>query len=117
MDPISNADRLVLQLRQKLQERAKANAAGRGGRKEERQGAEAPAEPSGLQALAAVESADEHTLRRAFVQSLLADQLGSELINDAQFQQIVTRVTDAIEEDPGAARLLTRLIGELRDGA
>jgi hypothetical protein len=115
MEPVSNADRLVLILRQKLQERAKNSGAARGTRKE-RQGTEAPDEPSGLHALAALETADERTLRRAFVQSLLADQLGSDLINDAQFQQIVSRVTDAIEEDAGAARLLTRLVAELRDG-
>jgi hypothetical protein len=115
MDPVSNADRLVLLLRQKLQERAKGGAAARGGRKEH-PGADASAEPSGLQALAAVDSADEHTLRRAFIQNLLADQLGPDLLNDAQFQQIVSRVTEAIEEDPGASRLLNRLIGELREG-
>ena len=89
MEPISNADRLVLLLRQKLQERAKA------GRAANRQKAvpDSPAEPSALQALAAVESVDEGVLRRAFVQNLLADQLGPELLNDAQFQQIVSRVT------------------------
>ena len=114
MDPVSNADRLVLLLRQKLQERAKAGAAGKAERKD-RQGADAPAEPSGLAALAAVESADERTLRRAFIQNLLADQLGPDLLNDAQFQQIVSRVTEAIEEDRGASRLLNRLIGELRE--
>jgi hypothetical protein len=115
MDPVSNADRLVLLLRQKLQERARAGAAAHGGRKE-RQGADASVEPSGLAALAAVESADEHTLRRAFIQNLLADQLGPDFLNDAQFQQIVSRVTETIEEDAGASRLLNRLIGELREG-
>ena len=110
MEPISNADRLVLLLRQKLQERAKA------GRAANRQKAvpDSPAEPSALQALAAVESVDEGVLRRAFVQNLLADQLGPELLNDAQFQQIVSRVTEAIDDDEDASRLLSRLIAELR---
>ncbi len=112
MEPISNADRLVLLLRQKLQERAKAGGAARTADKS-RSGVATPA-PSGLQALAAAEGVDERTLRRAFVQHLLADQLGPELINDAQFQQVVTRVTDTIEEDAAAAGLLSRLIADLR---
>ncbi|HEX3673455.1 MAG TPA: hypothetical protein VHU87_04215 [Rhizomicrobium sp.] len=109
MDPISNADRLVLLLRQKLQERAKAGASARPGKK-----AEQPATRSGIQALAAVEGSDERPLRRALIQNLLADQLGPALLNDAQFQQIVSRVTEAIEDDPGASQLLSRLVSELR---
>jgi hypothetical protein len=110
VDPISNADRLVLLLRQKLQERARASAAGRGTSRSEaeKQG------PSALQALAAIEGSDERPLRRAFIQNLLADQLGAAFLNDAQFQQIVTRVTDAIEEDEVASGLLSRLIADLR---
>lgn len=107
MDPISNADRLVILLRQKLKERAKAGRAQAGNAK--------PAETvSGVRALAAIEGADERALRRALIQNLLADQLGPALVNDAQFQQIVTRVTDAIDEDPGAAKLLSRMVAELR---
>lgn len=110
MDPISNTDRLVLLLRQKLQERAKAARGGRTGTK-----ANAGTEQvSGIKALAAVEGTDERLLRRAFIQNLLADQLGPELLNDAQFQQIVSRVTETIEEDAAASKLLTRLIADLR---
>jgi hypothetical protein len=110
MDPISNADRLVLILRQKLQERAKG---ARAGQTKKRDGA-ATTKTSGLRELAAIEGIDERPLRRAFIQNLLADQLGPELINDAQFQQVVSRVTDAIEDDPASSKLLSRLIGELR---
>jgi hypothetical protein len=110
MDPISNADRLVILLRQKLQERAKSGGASRADRKKE----QGTATPTGIQALAAVEGADERPLRRALIQNLLADQLGPALLNDGQFQQIVSRVTEAIEDDPGAAQLLTRLVSDLR---
>jgi len=113
MDPISNADRLVLLLRQKLQERARAGNSGRAGGKET-PGATAPETPVGMQAVAAISQADERTLRRAFLQQLLADQLGPELLNDANFQEIVTRVADAIEQDEPASQLLSRLIAELR---
>src|SRR5262249_19613947 len=113
MDPISNADRLVLLLRQKLQERAKASASGRVGEKAKAD-IQTPVEAAGVHAFAAIEGADERMLRRAFIQHLLSDQLGSALINDAQFQQIVSHVTEAIEDDPHASQLLTRLVAELR---
>jgi len=111
MDPISNADRLVLLLRLKLEERAKSNAANRAASKPH---TEAPASPLDVRALATIDWSDERPMRRAIIQSLLADQLGPELVNDAQFQQIVTRVSDAIEDDTGASELLTKVVAELR---
>src|ERR1700749_415705 len=108
MEPISNADRLVLLLRQKLKERSRA---ARGGA---RAVPHAPAEPSGVRALAAMDGVDERSLRRAIIQNLLADQLDPSLINDAQFQQLVTRVTDAIEDDREASELMLRVVADLR---
>jgi hypothetical protein len=110
MEPISNADRLVMLLKQKLEERAKA---ARGGAKS-KSGVAVPIEPSGVRALAALEGADERSLRRAIIQNLLADQLDPALLNDAQFQQVVTRVTDAIEDDRGASQLMHQVVAELR---
>lgn len=114
MDPISGTDRLVLLLRQKLQERAKTIGSKGAGAKGKAGGAQAPVEPRGVTALAAIADVDERQLRRAFVQTLLADQLGAALVNDAKFQQVVSRVTDAIDDDPDASRLLGRLLAELR---
>jgi len=111
MEPINNADRLVLLLRQKLTERSKAMAA-RAGEKSRAQ-TTAPQTATGIRALAALDGADERSLRRAVVQNLLADQFEPSLLNDAQFQQIVTRVTDAIEDDGAAAKLLSQVIAEL----
>jgi hypothetical protein len=111
MDPISNADRLVLLLRHKLQERSKA--AGRPGAPT-KSTVDVPTGIAGVTAQAAIEGADERPLRRALIQHLLADQLGPSLINDAQFQQTVSRVTESIEEDPRACELLSRLVNELR---
>lgn len=113
MDPISNADRLVLLLRQKLLERSKATAKDRLA-KNQKGNVEAPVQPSGLQALAAIDGIDERDFRRALIQHLLADQLGPDLVNDAQFQQIVSRVTGAIEEDSDISQLLSRVISDLR---
>jgi hypothetical protein len=109
MEPISNADRLVLILRQKLEERGKT------GKRSKSDVVRTPvAQPADIRALAAIDWSDERPLRRTIVQHLLSDQFGSDLVNDAQFQQIVTRVTDAIESDEGAAALLTRVVSELR---
>lgn len=111
MDPISNVDRIVLLLRRKLEERARSARAGGSRPKSE---ALATSPVTGLGAIAAIEGVDERQLRRTFIQMLLADQLGANLVNDAQFQQVVTRVTEAIEEDAAASRLLSRLISDLR---
>ena len=111
MDPISNADRLVLLLRQRLEERMKSSSAARGAAKPV---ADAPVGPSDVRGLAAIDWTDERPLRRTIIQTLLADQLGQELVNDAQFQQVVSRVSEAIEEDPQAADLLTCAISDLR---
>jgi hypothetical protein len=111
VEPISNADRLVLLLRQKLEERTRTGGvAGAGERAKS-----SPAVPAaGVRALAAVEGVDERDLRRTVIQNLLADQLKPAPINDAQFQQLVSRVTEAIEEDAEARSLLSEVVEELR---
>jgi len=111
MEPISGTDRLLALLRQKLEERARAGSAHRGSSKLP---SNQSREPSGVHAYAAVDGHDERQLRRALVQHLLGEQFGADLLNDAHFQQIVARVTDAIEEDEVAARLLSDLVQELR---
>lgn len=112
MDPISNVDRLVLILRQRLQERAKASAS-RADRRE-RPGEQSATGLDNVQAMAAIEGVDDHQLGRALIQSILAENFGPEMLNEAKFQQLVERVTEAIEADEGGASLLSRLVGELR---
>src|SRR5215467_3687818 len=111
MEPISNADRLVLLLRQKLQERAKAASVTKPGAKPA-SNVGSLSESSGVHAPTPIEGADERPFRRAVIQNVLADQLGPALMNDAQVQRVVSRVTDAIEEDPEAAELLSRVIAD-----
>lgn len=113
MDPISSADQLVLLLRQKLLERTRTSASGRTNSKLPASSS-ATTEPSALEALAALEGANEKSLRRALIQFILVDQLGASLVNDAQFQQVVSRVTNAIEEDPKTANLLSLAVESLR---
>lgn len=113
MDPISNVDRLAMLLRQKLVERSKKGSATRSGDRAATRTV-SPSEPSGLEALAASAEVDERVLRRAMVHSILADQFGPALINTAEFQNVVTRVTDAIEQEPVSSRLLSAAIADMR---
>ena len=115
MDPISNVDRLVILLRQRLQERNKAAAS-----KSERRGEFAERTLTGLenvQAMAATEAVDDGQLGRALIQSILADHFGPEMINEAKFQQVIDRVAEALESDRGGSALLARMVGELRESA
>lgn len=110
MDPISNVDRLVMLLRQRLQGRVTRD------RSAPALGQQAPSSDSigALRALAAAGEADERQLRRTLVQVVLAEGLGSHLLNEARFQQIVDRVTETLEAEPGTAGLLARAIDDLR---
>jgi hypothetical protein len=111
VEAISNTDRLMAILREELRKRAQTSRPGRGA-EAKTEGQVAPR--SGLEALATLDGAEPGQLRRACIQALLADQLGRGLLNDAQFQQIVTRVTDTISEDPAAALLLDRVVANLK---
>lgn len=113
MDPISQIDQLVLVLRQRIQERSKTS--GTRGKKTAHDGTPTPVES--LKALAALENIDDHQLRRALIQNVLADQFGRGLINDPKFQQVVERVTEALEGDEAGAALLDRLVRALRAAA
>jgi hypothetical protein len=113
MDPISNVDRLVLLLRQRLAEQAKAAA----GRRDTVRLEPGAAGLGAVQALAGLDDIDPRQLKRALIQNLLADSFGGALINDAKFQQIVDRVADTLQGEPASARLLDRVIEDLRASA
>lgn len=110
MDPISNVDRLVHILHQRLAE--KARAAGRP--------APAPKPDSGkrgIEKLAGLSGLSERQLKRALIAHILADQLGEQLVNDPRFQQIAEKVTETLDTDPYGAKLLTAVISDLRQSA
>jgi len=116
MEPISNVDRLVLILRQRLQERARASGARRAGRPAP--AGRGPAEPMAMvQALAAVDTVDDRQLKRALVQGVLAENLGPGLVNDASFQQMVDRVAETLDRDPDLGKLMARVVADLRAAA
>jgi hypothetical protein len=113
MDPVSNANRIAMLLRQRLQERARSGAAQRGGRKEAT-GAGAAARKGAVRGAGAIEALDDRRLKRALIENILADQFGAGLVNDAKFQQVVDQVTEAIEAEGDGALLLARAVAELR---
>lgn len=110
MDPISNVDRLVLLLRQRLSERAATRGPAGVSRRP-------PAAPDAVRTLAAVEGLDPRRMRRTLIESLLAEAFGRSVVNEARFQQVVDRVTETIEADAEAARLLGRVVDDLKAAA
>ena len=113
MTSISNIDRILLILRQRLSEKSGARIDS-GNNKS--QNSVVGARQS-IGALAAIEGIDERQLRRTFIQTLLVEQLGGDLVNDAKFQQVVTQVADALEEDAVGRSLIDRLMTDLKSCA
>jgi hypothetical protein len=115
MDAISNADRLVRMLRQRLEERAKAKVASR-------TVSAAPVDARGLDKVRAVTGelagagAKDEQLQRALVEQLLADQFGAAMVNEPKFQQIVDRVHAIMEEDLDVGAMLKQTLFDLREG-
>jgi hypothetical protein len=113
MDPVSNANRIAMLLRQRLQERARTGPAARSGKKDVGGAGDASGR-SGVRAAAAIEELDDRKLRRVVVENILADQFGTGLVNEARFQQIVDQVADAIESDDRGALVLAQVVADLR---
>jgi len=56
---------------------------------------------------------EESDIHRALVQGLLADAFGNSIMNDARFQEIVTRTTKIIRSDKETYALLEQAVDEL----
>ena len=108
MDPISHADRLAALLRQRLAERGRTDRAARRGA----QSAAGDRTIDRVEALGTAEEGSGRGRRRVLVETILSDELGPHLLNDAGFQQVVDRVVDALEADAAAADLLGRAVDE-----
>jgi hypothetical protein len=109
MTPISQTERFVLLLRERLAERARARSTGK-------TGAAALVGPIGLRAVvakAASEGADDDQLRRALLEQLLVDRLGGGTSNEARFQQIVGEVYSIMSSDETLAAQFEYVISEL----
>ena len=113
MDPVSNANRIAMLLRQRLDERSRAGGAARGGRKETK-GTGDVAGRGAVRSADAVEALDDRKLKRVMIEHILVDQFGPGLVNDASFQQLVDQVTEAIQADANGALTLSQALAEVR---
>lgn len=103
MTRITNADHVLILLRNHLERTDK-------GRSKRRKGAETrPVQSSPLERverLAASDGLSELEIRRALISGLLAEEFGEDVINDPHFQQIVDDVVAILQRDPKAEALL-----------
>jgi len=112
MDPISQVDQLALILRQRILDQSKTRSA-----RHKPSGTETRSSwVGGLKAMAATDGIDDHQLRRALIQNILAEQFGRGLINETKFQQVVERVVETLEADSSGSILMARCVAELRGG-
>jgi hypothetical protein len=114
MDPVSNADRVVRILREQLERKSKTRVDGKS-----KPGTVDLVERGNARVAATVGSIarqglDESALQRLIVEHLLVEQFGSQLVNDAKFQQIVDCVMDMIITDKGTRALLHQALVQLR---
>ena len=108
MTSISNVDRLVLLLRQRLEQKAK------GAPSKARTAEGTVGGLSAAKALAALADVDQRQVRRALIQGILSDQFGAELVNESRFQNMVDQVVRIMETDTRARSLLDQVTAELK---
>jgi hypothetical protein len=113
MDPVSNADRLVRLLRQRLAERGKAQSGRSASAPSEVQHRD-PATTKAITGNFARAGGTAQALRRTLIEQLLTDQFGAAMANEPKFQQIVDRVASAMNADPDIAAMMEQVIGELK---
>jgi hypothetical protein len=115
MDPVSpNVERMAALLRQRLMEREKLRKAGENAGAGQARGAVGSRAVSPLLELGGL---DATRLERALIENILVEGLGSDMINEARFQQVVDRVTHSLRSDPGTAALLSKMASEVRAAA
>jgi hypothetical protein len=103
IDRLTDAERLAQMLRQRLIDRARTA-------KRDSVQVRTVSQSAGGVKPVSLSGLDEKSQRRKIVERLLAENLGPQLVNDAQFQQITTQVTQAIESDPDMASLFAQLL-------
>lgn len=107
MGPVSLTDRFAILLRQRLEARARAARAGQPTL------SETGASQASLMVLATKAGADKKQLRRMMVEQMLTEKFGSKLANEAGFQQVVSRVVEAMEEDLNLTNQMEILLASL----
>ena len=107
MGPISLSDRFAVVLRARLEALARAAQTGQPTLRE------TGAPQANLMVLAAKAGADKKQLRRMMIEQLLTENFGSKLANEAGFQQVISRVAEAMEAEPKLANQMETLLASL----
>ncbi len=111
MTRITNADHVLLLLRNHLERNEKSRRKRTPASGEKRPHHAGPLER--LERLAAADDLPEPEIRRALISGLLAEEFGDEIINDPNFQQIVDDVAGLLQRDPKSEKLLSAACARL----
>ena len=112
MTRISQADQVLLLLRERLQ-RMDRSRAGRSGGAGGPRGA-TPKPLARLQAMPALDRLTEEEFRRTLVRAVLAEELGDGIASDPAFQALTDDIFRIIAESEEGKALIDRAAGELR---
>jgi hypothetical protein len=112
MTRISNADHVLLLLREQLQKlgRGRKERTGRAGAVR----GSTPRPIARLQAMASLEEGEE--FRRSLVRAILTEEMGEAMANDPSFQAVVDNVYRMISATPDGQALIDRAGRQLRGG-
>ncbi|TKC89450.1 hypothetical protein FAZ69_10975 [Trinickia terrae] len=124
MDPISTLNQAMAVLRQQLAQQARrGERSASSGDKAARDGGAVASSSASANAdvgasirarvseLRAAGVEDEAQLSRVVVEMLLRREFGSAMVNDSEFQRMVTWVQQGVEEDEGGKVLLRNVVG------
>lgn len=106
MTRITNSDQLAILLRQQIGQLLRKTTSAKGKTAKGERNQFAVSDLSRIQQIAASEEFGESEVQRALIQSLLVEELGEGLMNEAKFQQLIDRVHAIIRDDQDSARLL-----------
>lgn len=113
MTPVSNVDRLAQLIRARLLEHAKTGRRPATSAPTRTWTGRASARTDGAPPPDLVGDPEQRPARRDFIALLLARELGEKLLNQAQFEQVVIRVEEAIAADPEALGMMQELMRAL----
>ncbi|MFC4291080.1 hypothetical protein ACFOWX_01485 [Sphingorhabdus arenilitoris] len=114
MDPISQADRFVILLRQQLAERLRGQKADSVKKVRNRTRQEGQIGP--VSAAVARSGGDDRQLRRIIIEQLLTERFGRNLVNEAGFQAVLDQVVEQMESDQEMMALFGNIVSEVRRG-
>jgi hypothetical protein len=114
MTRITQADQIMLLLRQQLQRMAESGKTARSGRTGATQTTQRQTPLRRVSALAALDGLSDEELGQTLIRALLAEEFGETLANEPKFARIVDEVHRMIAGDEEARGLLHQALGQVR---